>query len=1159
MYDLFTQGIINNQPALEGLTSELTQRALSHTYFTYTKMRVEREKESLATIKEDIYFLRRLANTLESRAIFDTNVNKEEQQASAFIAAESLSLLANLRSEYGLISENVERIEREEVFVRLESALLYIIAGYDANAGGVIREIPVRLDHQFDNNYKQAQFAASEWVIDLISSLCTFHMNPSPPENCPVSLVDEEPSSFLDLELDVRGRLFAESGEAIGNYMRWLSGDEINGNGIARERLTNLVNRISEMQYVIYADIHHLDRLMLRVLDETENRALINVVPVPQTDAPENYTNYLHIRAKGPQDGSGRPLLWPSTQLFVEECLPGPTRNAVVSMSTGSGKSFLAELAISQILQSGRGWVLYLVPTNALAHQVRRDLRNDLSPLNPDVRAFLGGREYTSLEEESFNEIPENTIVVMTPEKCSLSLRLNPEVFINCALCVFDECHLVANKERGVTAEIVLSQIIVLSPNCCFLLMSAMVQNADMLAEWLHEATGKDSVPVLLNWRPTRSLRCVAGVERSTASDRANLAIGRLNSRPARRVNESFETPYALLAGLRGAWQTYDESDYAFIQLPAQANLRAHRESQNGGWEWEVRAPSWVNESARRIGEMLAEAYIPTLIFLPANKHHPFSVSRRISLSDRLRNNLAPISEKISAYITLSEDELGVPSEIAELLRFGISVHTSLLLETEKFASEEAFRNESSILMLATGTLAQGLNLPAIAVIVGGTRIGFSRDEDYEDVERRKLEQLINASGRSGRAGFANQGLVISIPDQVLYLTGPETYLQAIERIDYITRTDASLDILSPMKSLLDSIAAGRFDPDTASPIELKVTSLLSGGSENAPSLTDVLRCTYAAYLRRREGVEDGAAVSADRLFEIRNQFIEETDSPEWLPIAAQNAGLSFFTTLRLYQAKNRVIPDITHDIYNWDLRHWVDICFQTFQLITPITIYHFFGERSLEKFAPEILRYIKATPIWEQNNPNWEPPEEWMNDWENIHESVLHWINGHTIAEIAAQIMNVDLDEITYRRNTGSSHIPKTLSFIHEIIESLSYLSGGVLAILEKEVQEKIKAGEYLEAQLPYSLVSLPLGIKYGCYSPQILAWYRFGLRLRRPAHLLNRAFPLNPDIEDDHILSETTGELRNLWLNGDININPDLQYEYGDIFESIRTIMET
>ena len=46
-------------------------------------------------------------------------------------------------------------------------------------------------------------------------------------------------------------------------------------------------------------------------------------------------------------------------------------------------------------------------------------------------------------------------------------------------------------------------------------------------------------------------------------------------------------------------------------------------------------------------------------------------------------------------------------------------MHTSSVVDAERQVSEAAFRGDLVSVMLATGTLAQGLNLPATMVIVG--------------------------------------------------------------------------------------------------------------------------------------------------------------------------------------------------------------------------------------------------------------------------------------------------------------------------------------------------------------------------------------------------------------------------------------------------------
>jgi hypothetical protein len=133
---------------------------------------------------------------------------------------------------------------------------------------------------------------------------------------------------------------------------------------------------------------------------------------------------YLTSRALGPEGQPGRPFLWPSAKEYVAQCLPGPKLDAVVAMPTGSGKSFVAELGIADALT--RGSVIYLAPTNALVHQIRRDLRVALAAFTEvDVIAFLSGGEYSGQFEDLLGaDSTCRFVAVMTAmERALLNLR----------------------------------------------------------------------------------------------------------------------------------------------------------------------------------------------------------------------------------------------------------------------------------------------------------------------------------------------------------------------------------------------------------------------------------------------------------------------------------------------------------------------------------------------------------------------------------------------------------------------------------------------------------------------------------------------------------------------------------------------------------------
>ncbi|MFT5327337.1 MAG: hypothetical protein ACI8P0_005226 [Planctomycetaceae bacterium] len=237
------------------------------------------------------------------------------------------------------------------------------------------------------------------------------------------------------------------------------------------------------------------------------------------------------------------------------------------------------------------------------------------------------------------------------------------------------------------------------------------------------------------------------------------------------RKNVRFDTPCVLAAGLQGASQSVDEPDYLVTSISCDASLGVSREDNgDGSWRYFPNTDGWVNTTATAtaLARRFAEQGIQTLVFTPASKHYPFSNGGKVGLSDQVLLSLPGSPDIVDICRILAEYELGCDSHVFSLLDRGIAVHTALMLETEKIASEAMFRNRSAPIMFATGTLAQGLNLPAIAVVIAGSKIGDPRGQDPEVVQRRRFSQLLNAAGRAGRAGFANQGIVIAVPDKAV-------------------------------------------------------------------------------------------------------------------------------------------------------------------------------------------------------------------------------------------------------------------------------------------------------------------------------------------------------------------------------------------------------
>ena len=427
--------------------------------------------------------------------------------------------------------------------------------------------------------------------------------------------------------------------------------------------------------------------------------------------------SYLKARVLGNDRLRGRPLLWPSTIEYVQTCLPGPHCDAVVSMPTGSGKSFLAELAIAHALT--RGWVLYLSPTNALAHQIRRDLMAALAPFDVPVSAFVGGAEYTALTDEKLVE--GKIVAVMTPEKCALALRLYPKMFSGCSLCVFDECHLLNDGKRGAVADILLAQLFHAAPVMRVLLMSAMVSNADELAGWLGSVrpnAGCLPVASKIKWRPSRAARGFVFLEEESLRQARETGKVEIASSQKKALTVSHELPIGWLAGLSGPWTNDGPDDYRAAPLPVTANFQQRRK-KNGKLTEDFE--SWKNRTGLQMAELLASRGVPAgSISSLSSRHHVFGSAARVTKPMPGAVGVTGLPSLVEAQLSIADADLGVPTCLRDLLGRGVAVYTSAMLQVEQAASEWMFTHEKAKLMIATGTLAQGLNLPAVAVIVSG-------------------------------------------------------------------------------------------------------------------------------------------------------------------------------------------------------------------------------------------------------------------------------------------------------------------------------------------------------------------------------------------------------------------------------------------------------
>ena len=838
MYDEFAEECLRELPDLENTNWEECRRRLSRLYLALIQVRFNSSEfnEPQQAIVDTCDYLRRLANSME-QYLFDESIPQDDEsmkrmRSYAFISAETIDLWCNFtkcnQEEDGSISVDM-------AYARIECALLYLSSDYQINAHCSVAEIGDALFlESYDNNKQDCEII--DYLQKVISAFASGSLANIP--NAPTPDYSQY-NSLAKARVAVMIRL----GILISSYCQWLV--EGDGENNIEEEIQLLYEKLKPNSTYFaasgFSDLLHLCTLLIHTIRSSKHLSLRHELPRPEMreERREEYENYLKSRA------SNRPFLWPSAFEYIKEAFPGPHSDAVVIVPTGSGKSFLAELASSQAMQNG--WVLYLAPTNALVRQIQRDLKSAFRMFDEaQIKSFVGGQEYTNLSGEQLESLPEMSVAVMTPEKCAMALRINPNAFENCRLCIVDEFHVINDEKRGITLDLCLAQLLTINSGVRLLLMSAMVSNGNDVSEWLSRLRNGQTVPLVqIPWRPCRSLRSLLVIDRERADVTFANAKSQFETLPSWRTNVKFDAPLGLLGGLRLQWEEGGTpEDYVSIPLASVFSGKAKRGTfgmLEGGANW----GAWKNTSSRELAVKFHMCGSNVLCFILTSKHHVFSNAESCNF-----NHETSLDNHTRGLFGLANVELGVRSKVEELLRKGIGVHSSALLVSEQAAVERNFSSKTIGLLFATPTLAQGLNMPADVVIVAGSSLGDSRQSDSRSSEAT----ILNAFGRAGRAMVSNHGLAVLVSDDPFFAPMNEAINvdKAIRKYRLLSGSDRCLQLSSPIESFVKRLTSD--EPlDTYSAEELELVAQL--GQERGQEV-NVLGKTFGAYLAKKQQEE---------------------------------------------------------------------------------------------------------------------------------------------------------------------------------------------------------------------------------------------------------------------------------------------------------------
>jgi replicative superfamily II helicase len=142
------------------------------------------------------------------------------------------------------------------------------------------------------------------------------------------------------------------------------------------------------------------------------------------------------------------------------------------------------------------------------------------------------------------------------------------------------------------------------------------------------------------------------------------------------------------------------------------------------------------------------------------------SIANTQKTAERLKRHLPAKGVPPTTLALLDDLE---PSEAVESLRralaSGVGFHNADLTAPERRAVEQAFRSGDARVLVATTTLAMGVNLPTDVVVIGDYKRWFFNRGSF-DFEEISVAEYKNATGRAGRLGQRSAGEAILVADK---------------------------------------------------------------------------------------------------------------------------------------------------------------------------------------------------------------------------------------------------------------------------------------------------------------------------------------------------------------------------------------------------------
>ena len=425
-----------------------------------------------------------------------------------------------------------------------------------------------------------------------------------------------------------------------------------------------------------------------------------------------------------------------------------------VAAHTSAGKTVVAEYAIA-LSQKHLTRTIYTSPIKALSNQKYRDFQK----LFGDVGLITGDVQLN----------PEGSCLIMTTEILRSMLYRGADLVRDVEFLIFDECHYISDRDRGVVWE----EVIILVPSHINLIfLSATVPNTYDFADWVGRVKRKKIHVISTMKRPTpleHFLWAAKDLFQIVDQD------GKFNRQAYEKAIEEIKK----------------KSERKGTKKQQTMKQKLDRGNKNQFVSRAQKQGSELSQLHALIGYLQEKDLLPVVVFVYSKKQCEaagFGINHIDLSTSTEKSKIRSFFDSCVARLNSSDRRLPQIMRIKDLLSRGIGVHHGGILPLVREIIEILFSRGLVKVLFATETFAMGLNMPARSVVFNSLR-----KHDGTGFRDLMPGEFLQAAGRAGRRGIDKVGTVIiacwhEVPDISLIkglVVGKAERLESQFRLSY--------------------------------------------------------------------------------------------------------------------------------------------------------------------------------------------------------------------------------------------------------------------------------------------------------------------------------------------------------------------------------------